>query len=191
MSAVIVVAMLVVAVCLGARFIAPLAHAAGGLAPLDVEVLHGLMGLTMTAMVLEPISRDLSRGAFVLFGLGVVWCLVRVARTGTKAMYVRLAICCTAMVSMLVPASTSRPAAAGSMRGMAGMPGMSGTRSGGLPPTVVVVLLLALMGVVLAVGSRLGGPRSVPPTPTAMHRVQAIGEMAMAGAMAYMLGGLV
>ena len=71
------------------------------------------------------------------------------------------------------------------------MPGMTGTQPGGLPPAVAVVLLLALVGVVLAVGSRLGGPRAGPARSTAMHRVQAIGEMAMAGAMAYMLAGLV
>jgi hypothetical protein len=194
MSALIVVAMLVVAGCAGARLIGPTAHAAGAAGPLDVEVWHGVMGLTMATMVMVPISTGPSRLTLAVFGGGVLWCLVRLTVTGARAAYLRLAVCCTAMVAMLVPASTTRTAATGPMSGMAGMtgmPGMEGTRMNVLPRIITVVLLVAVVGVVLAAASRLSRPKRASRAPSGMHRVQAFGEMAMAGAMAYMLAGLV
>jgi hypothetical protein len=198
MPVVLAGALLVVVMCSGARLVRPSTHGHSAVGfPLDFEVWHGLMGTAMAVMLLAGLSEGQSRMVMVVFGGGVVWCAVRLVGRASRAAYLRLGACCAAMFAMLVPASTTGPSSDGPMSGMAGMAGMAdmrgmpGMNAGTLSPVIVVVLLVAMAGVIGAGLSRLALPGGTSQGPVLMRRMQATGEMVMAGAMAYMLVGLV
>jgi hypothetical protein len=193
-------ALVVVVLCSGARLVKPGGPHGACAVPLDVEAWHGLMGLAMAAMLLAAMSVRESRVAIVVFGSGVVWCVVRMTGHAPRAAYLRLGACCTAMVAMLAPASVAASSAGASMKGMAGMQGMdmsgmagmqgtAGMQAGTLPQFVVWGLLVTLAAVITAGASRLGVSGAGRLETLSGRRVQAAGEMVMAGAMACMLVG--
>jgi hypothetical protein len=191
MPVVVAIALLLVAFCSGARLVRPLAHAGRttGL-PLDVELWHGVMGIAMVLMLLAPLSAVSSRAIMGVFVAAAVWCVFRFVRHASRAAYVRLGACCAAMLAMLAPSATGR-SAGGGMSGMPGMASIAGIQPGTVPPVVIVSLLVAMGGVVLAGVGRIAYPYSASGGSIAMQRAQATGEMAMAAAMACMLAGLV
>lgn len=186
-------ALLVVASCGAVRAFAPARHPHAGAAPLDVEVWHGVLGASMAAMLLVSFPVVWARLVAVVCLLAMLWCVGRAISARARAVYLRSAACAAAMVAMLIPASLTSGAGDG-MAAMPGMPGMSGMRMTGthpaaLPHWLTASLLVVMVGIVLAGVLRLGGVAGTrsPGAP----RIQAVGEMLMAGAMAWMLVPLV
>jgi hypothetical protein len=166
----------------------------------DVDAWHVAMAGVMAAMLLVPSGRAFSVLALCVFVAGLGWALSHGFRRTTRAAYLRLAVGCAAMTVMLLPAATASAASTASanapttpggihhmdqaMPAMAQAGGDGATGSSGLvPPTILLELLLAALGVVLVVrllgSARRAGPLSV--------RRDAGCDVAMAAAMGYML----
>jgi len=192
--------MAVVAAYSGVRVLAPAwgdsGHARGPALtgvpghPRDVQAWHGVMGGCMAAMLVTSLPGGFSRVAFAVFAACSGWCVVQMARSISRGVYLRLGVCSAAMLAML-PAQASAPSAP-SMPGMTGMTGMPGMASS--PPTqLAIVLIVALVCVGVAATTRLAsfgstghrGGRVVP------RRLESACEVAMAVAMVYMLGSIV
>lgn len=172
----------------------------------DVDAWHVAMAGVMAAMLLVPSGRAFSVLALGVFVAGLGWALSHGVRRTTRAAYLRLAVGCAAMTVMLLPAATASAATTASanaptmpggmhhmdhmdhmdqaMPAMAHAGGDGATGSSGLvPPTILLALLLAALGVVLVVrllgSARRAGPLAV--------RLDAGCDVAMAAAMGYML----
>ena len=155
----------------------------------DLDVWHVVMGLGMVAMLLVPFGRALSLVALVLFAAGLGWALLRLAGQATRTAYAVLAVGCLAMVAMVVPTASATAAEPMDMSGHAGHAGHAGHHlaaadageSGIVVPDLLLAgVLVALAAVVLVrlVGTaRRSGPA----------RLDACCDVAMAGAMAYLL----
>ncbi len=172
--------------------------------PRDVDVWHGVMALAMAGMLLVTFTAGVSRGILALSALGVVWCLVQLARPRFRGVYLRLVACCAAMLAMVVPtafatASASATSAASMGHSMAGHAGhgLPATPAGGvptpaaLPGALVAVLIVAMAAVVVVaavgVAVRLRARRGTTGTGTPHTPTDGLRDMVMAGAMGYML----
>jgi hypothetical protein len=127
----------------------------------DVLVWHGLMVVAMAAMLVPSLPTGYLRAGLVVFVVGSVWAVLRMARPRSRPDYLCLCTCCVAMVAMLVSVATvhdSSSDAMASMPGMAAMPVSSGSSTSALalPPVVTVPLVLALVAVVASGARRLG-----------------------------------
>jgi hypothetical protein len=142
----------------------------------DLLAWHGLCGAAMLAMLLVALPSWTVLVGPLVFGAGVVWAAGHVVRRERTAAYVRVGLCCAAMLVMVVPAwSTSGD------HGTT-MPGMARTGS----PSALALASAAVMVVVALIGlSRLFGPG-----PGRGARVGLAVEPAVAVAMAAMLAGL-
>jgi hypothetical protein len=134
--------------------------------PRDLLVWHGLSAGCMAAMLAAAQPRWFSEAGVAVYAVGITWCLVQAARLSRRAAYARLAVCCLAMLVMLIPARTSHP-----------MPGPPGLLTG--------TLLAALVWVALT-----GAVRAVPSAGPGGHRAAGLVEGLLAGAMAAMLAGV-
>jgi Domain of unknown function (DUF5134) len=168
----------------GARMVVPALRGAGH--PRDVGAWHGLMGACMAVMLAASLPGRSSGAALAVFAVGVLWCVVQIARRTSGGAYLRLGVCCVAMLAMLVPAvvagatgETMAGATGMTIAGMAGMPAMPATS---LPPLLGVVLIVALAGVVVSGTTRIAGRERM-----VAYRVDAGCEIVTATAMAYML----
>lgn len=157
---------------------------------LDLDAWHVVMGVGMVAMLLTSFGRALSVVSLVLFAVGLGWALLRLAGRATRTSYAVLAVGCLAMVAMVVPTATATAAQPidepmdMSMDMSMDMPMDMGTHTGNtgivVPDLVLAGLLVALAVVVVVrlVGTaRRSGPA----------RLDACCDVAMAGAMAYLL----
>ena len=169
----------------------------------DLDGWHALMALAMAVMLVATYSRTASLLALVVFGVGMVWSIVRVAAPGTRAAYLRLGLGCTAMAAMLLPAATANATATASAAIPLAALEAAGPASTGhaahhaahlvqaapggtvpmVPPTVLVIALLSafVLVIVLSVARTLRGGQ------TASGRLGAGCDVAMAASMGYML----
>jgi uncharacterized protein DUF5134 len=113
--------------------------------------------------------------ATAVFAAGLAWCLVQAVRQARRAAYVRLAVCCLAMVVMLRPGGEGH----GSMTGMQPMPAAG-------PPLLAAVLAVTLLCGAVA---EVAGPARM--AATTRSRVALLGEAGLALLMAAMLLGWV
>ena len=142
----------------------------------DLLAWHGLCGAAMLAMVLVTLPSWTVLVGPAVFGLGVAWAALHVVRRDRSAAYVRVGLCCAAMLVMLVPGwSTGRHAS---------MPGMTMTTSTGPTPLAFAVALV-MVGVAF-VGLR----RVLVPELGARSRTGSLAEAVVAVAMATMLAGV-
>jgi len=159
----------------------------------DLDGWHALMGVAMAAMLLLTYTRVAALLALVAFVVGVGWSVLRVSSPGARAAYLRLGLGCTAMAAMLLPAATTSAAAPLAAPAMVHSMPMghaaqhaqaipAGTASL-VPPTVLVLALLASFAVVLVI--RLAG--TFRAGATVPGRLAACCDVAMAAAMGYML----
>jgi hypothetical protein len=164
---------------------------------LDLDAWHVLMGLGMVAMLLAPFGHALSVASLVVFAVGLAWSLLRLAGRATRTSYAVLAVGCLAMVAMVVPTATATadPPMDQPMDMSMGMSmGMDmgaghhlSTGAADAASTVIVVPDLVLAGLLVALAvvvvvrlvttARRRGPA----------RLDACCDIAMAGAMAYLL----
>jgi hypothetical protein len=152
--------------------------------PRDLLAWHGASAACMVAMVAVALPGWLSAAALVLFAVGLAWCVVQAVRLPARAAYLRLGVCCVAMLVMLVPGQALH---AGHTEAMAMAPGTSMTGAAGtvaLPGLLVPVLVAALVGVA-AVGI-VGLARS---SRSRSSRLAVGCESLLAAAMAAMLLG--
>jgi hypothetical protein len=151
--------------------------------PRDVLAWHGLSGVCMVLMVFATVPGWLAGAGIALFAAGLLWCGLRLARQGSRAAYLRLGVCCLAMLVMLATPRHPSGHMAGDMPG--DMPGhMHGDPMAAPGPSVVALAVTAALVAVALLAAR----RPVPTTP----RARAAGglEAAVALAMAAMLVGL-
>jgi hypothetical protein len=162
---------------------------------LDLDAWHVLMGVGMVAMLLAPFGRGLSVASLVVFVVGLAWALLRLAARATRTSYAVLAVGCLAMVAMVVPTATATATAAApadqpmdmdmSMDMGAGhhmsMPAVDGDSTGIVVPDPVIAGLLVALAVVVVVRLVSTARRTGP------ARLDACCDIAMAGAMAYLL----
>ncbi|QWZ08415.1 DUF5134 domain-containing protein [Nocardioides panacis] len=152
---------------------APVAH------PRDVTAWHGASAVCMALMLVAAVPGWFAGAGTALFAAGLGWCGVQLARRTSPATYLRLGVCCLAMVLMLRP----RDAGAATHAGHAGHE-MAMPAAG--PSAGAVLVALALLAVVVlavreaAVASGRGTSRLGPAC-----------EGVLAGSMAVMLVGLV
>ncbi|GAW47737.1 MULTISPECIES: DUF5134 domain-containing protein [unclassified Nocardioides] len=159
---------------------------------LDLDAWHVLMGVGMVAMLLAPFGRALSVASLVVFAVGLAWSLLRLAGRATRTSYAVLAVGCLAMVAMVVPTATATAAAPMDMSTGSGMDMGAGHHhvsmgaadaagTGIVVPDLVLAALLVALAVVVAV-RLVTTARSTGPA-----RLDACCDIAMAGAMAYLL----
>ena len=161
--------------------------------PTDVVVWHGLMAAWMAVMLATSLAgrhqaAALGRYDAVALGVfmaGTAWAVSRLAAGHGRPAYLRLGVCCAAMVAMLVPAATAaaEPRPTSVMSGMPGMAAPATTAATPLGPPVLVSLLLVL-ALLVVVGSQVAALRAQP----AAHPLARGLEVGTAGAMAVMLG---
>jgi Domain of unknown function (DUF5134) len=149
--------------------------------PRDVGAWHGLMGACMAVMLVASLPGRSSGAALAVFAVGVLWCVVQIARHARRAVYLRLGACCVAMLAMLAPV-VAAGAASIPMQGMSGMTGMTAIPTASLPTLLAVVLVIAMAAVVISGTTRIAGPGRL-----LSYRLDAGCEIVTAGAMAYML----
>jgi hypothetical protein len=77
------------------------AHALGH--PGDLLAWHGLSAVCMGVMLVAVLPGWFAGTATGVFAVGLAWCLVHLVRHGRPAAYLRLAVCCLAMLVMLRP----------------------------------------------------------------------------------------
>jgi Domain of unknown function (DUF5134) len=142
--------------------------------PRDLLVWHCLAALGMTVMLTFALPSSFAETGVGVFAFGIVWCLVQAVRRSARTPYFRLAVCCLAMVVMLLPQHASAEHMAPSAWS-AGRPGM-----------VSVVLVAALLGVAVA-----GLARTLPTTGSRTHRALGLVEGVLAAGMAAMVAGAV
>jgi hypothetical protein len=163
-----------------ARLLAPslrLAQNARGL-----ELWHLVMVGAMAGMLLAAPIPGHPRAGMAVFAAGLAWSLFQAGRRHLRAAHLRLAVGCTAMIAMLVPAPVS--AAQAQMPTRMQMP-MPMDHQAALPGGLVTLLVAGLV-VVLAVSVR----RLFRRTTRRADRVGAVCEGVMSLAMGVMLLGL-
>jgi hypothetical protein len=159
---------------------------------LDLDAWHVLMGLGMVAMLLAPFGHALSVASLVVFAVGLAWSLLRLAGRATRTSYAVLAVGCLAMVAMVVPMATAtadppmdQPMDMTGMHMGAGhlmsMGAADGGSTGMVVPDLVLAGLLVALAVVVVVRLVTTARRTGP------ARLDACCDIAMAGAMAYLL----
>jgi hypothetical protein len=145
----------------------------------DLLLWHGLSAACMALMLVAALPAWLAGGAVAVFAVGVAWCTGRavlgVPASG-RAAYLRLGVCCLAMVAMLLPvggqvaagAAASPSAASTAGHTMAGHAiaghAMAGHAMAGgsvtTPGPGVVAVLLATVLVCLALSGAVRGVRA-------------------------------
>jgi hypothetical protein len=160
---------------------------------LDLDAWHVLMGLGMVAMLLAPFGHALSVASLVVFAGGLAWSLLRLAGRATRTSYAVLAVGCLAMVAMVVPTATATadPLTDQPMDMSTGMDMGAGhhlstgaadaASTGIVVPDLVLAGLLVALAVVVVVRLVTTARRTGP------ARLDACCDIAMAGAMAYLL----
>jgi hypothetical protein len=128
----------------------------------------------MGLMVVAAQPAWLAGAGLFVFLAGIAWCGVQIGRRASVPAYLRLAVCCLAMVVMLAPSPMAQMDH-GSMGGQAMAPSV-----------VAVALALVLVGFVLVGVRRLGLPVAAGGS-----RAGVAAESLLAAAMAAMLVGLV
>jgi hypothetical protein len=145
----------------------------------DLVLWHAVCGAAMLAMLLVALPSWAVTAGPAVFGIGVAWAALHVVRRERSAVYARVGLCCAAMLVMLVPGWSTTRHATGSMSGMA----MPGTMATG-PSLLALASALVMVGVAF-VGLR----RLLLPDLRPRSRAAALGESAVAVAMAAMLAG--
>jgi hypothetical protein len=176
MTALLAVLMAVVAVSSGSRVVVPSLRDADHRG--DVDAWHGVMAASMAAMLVVSLPDGLSRAGLAVFTVGAAWCAVQVARGAGRGSYLRLGLCCAAMLVMLAPRAS-------------GTPGHSTHETRAMPGMHEPVVLVAGLVVALVVVAALGASRLVVPGGRVGHRLGAACEILTAGAMVYMLAVMV
>jgi hypothetical protein len=148
--------------------------------PRDLLVGHGVSALCMAAMVAVVLPGWLTSAALGLFAVGLGWCGVQAVRRPARAAYLRLGLCCAAMLTMLVPQESSGHAGHAGQMSMAPGTTMTGDRS----------LLTDLLAAALVVVAVAGVVRLVQARDRRGSRLVAGCEPALAAAMAAMLLGV-
>ena len=184
MAVVLAVVMGVVAVYSGARIAVPALRDTGH--PGDVEAWHGLMGAVMAVMLLISLPRGPSLAAVGVFAVGGLWCVTRMGRRSSRGSYLRLGVCCIAMLAMLAPSAAAAAGGSADHHARHGnghaMPGMSAMPETALPTALAVFLIVAMVGVVAAAARGLAASGHA-----VAFRIGTACEIATAAAMAYML----
>jgi hypothetical protein len=163
----------------------------------DLDAWHALMGAAMAAMLVAPFPRGLSLLTLAACAAGVGWAVVRVLQRVGRPAYLRLGVGSLAMAAMVLPAATASAAdttvaqhpdhhhhgsAAAANVADPSLVNDGSAVAGGLPELVVAVLLV-MLGVLLLV-RMLHATRRASGVPA---RLDACCDVAMAGAMGYML----
>ena len=144
---------------------------AGTAHPRDLLVLHGLSAVAMTVMLTVLLPPWLALSGAALFAVGITWCMTQSVRRASRTPYLRLAVCCLAMVVMLLPRHAG---------GHADRPIL-----GAGPGLFSSVLVVALACVAVAAVGRIF--RSTTPR---THRAFGLVEGVLAVGMAAMLAGV-
>lgn len=157
-----------------------------------LETWHLVMVSAMAGMLLAGPTVAWPRLGAAVFLVGLGWALFEVGKRHLRAAHLRLAVGCTAMVAMLLPAPVSAAPMPSDMKMSPSMQHAMGTTStvqmsvhhhAAALPLGVTPLLVAALVVVLVVSLR----RLTRRTTTRPDRVGAVCEGAMALAMGYML----
>ena len=149
----------------------------------DVLVWHGASAVCMVLMLVAAVPGWFAGTGIALFAAGLAWCGVQLARRSSPAAYLRLGVCCLAMVLMLLPrdaeAHTAHMAHAGHAGHAMVMPSVG-------PSTGEVLVALALVAVVV-----LGAREVWVASGRGTSRLGPACESVLAASMAAMLVGLV
>ncbi|MCW2749130.1 MAG: hypothetical protein JWR83_240 [Aeromicrobium sp.] len=190
MAAVLTAAMVAVAAYCAMRLVVPAWRDDDH--PLELDVLHVVMGAVMIAMLIDVLPRDARTVAIGAFALAGTWCFARSLAGQAKRLYSRFGVVCLGMVAMFAPhaalATTAGHQAVSAQP--AQMPGMAGHMGGGfgLPDLgdatslIGILAVIAMMSVALSAVVQLGTDRG-----TIACRLSAACEIAMATAMGYLL----
>ena len=171
---------------------APAVPTSHGAHPRDLLAGHVLCFTAMAVMLVATIPGWLATVSVAAFGVGVAWCGVQAARTATRGAYLRLGVCCAAMVVMLVPhlpAAALRmpgaPEASGHLVGHspAGHAASTSALSGAAVPVLVTAAALAALALVVLASTRQAVARDV----SRHGRLAAALEAVLAGGMGAML----
>ena len=183
MAAVLAAAMAVLAAYCVARHAVPAWRDADH--PVELDVLHVVMGACMVAMLLEVFPSSWHVTVVAVFAGAALWCFGRSLTRHAKQLYARFGIVSAGMLAMLVPHSAmaheaapkAMPVRHHSMGLQIGMPGMAD-----LTTWVVIAALIAMMSVALGAVLQLGtGQQSIA------CRLSTACEVAMATSMGYLL----
>jgi hypothetical protein len=161
--------------------------------PLELDVLHVVMGAVMIAMLVDLLPGRARTVAIGIFAAAGAWCFVRSLGGRAKRLYSRFGVVCVGMVAMFMPhaalATTDHDAVSAPP---AAMPGMSGHQMmgggfgvpdlGDAASLIGILAVVAMMSVALSAVVQLGTDRG-----TIACRLSAACEIAMATAMGYML----
>ena len=145
--------------------------------PRDVPAWHGASAVCMVLMLVAAVPGWFAGAGVALFGAGLAWCGVQLARRTSPAAYLRLGVCCLAMVLMLLPHAAS--AHAGHAGHAMAMPSAG-------PSAGAVLIAVALLAVVV-----LGAREAALASGRGTSRLGPACEGVLAGSMAVMLVGLV
>ena len=149
----------------------------------DVLVWHGASAVCMVLMLVAAVPGWFAGAGIALFAAGLAWCGVQLARRSSPAAYLRLGVCCLAMVLMLLPrdaeAHTAHMAHAGHAGHVMAVPSVG-------PSTGEVLVALALVAVVV-----LGAREVWVASGRGTSRLGPACESVLAASMAAMLVGLV
>lgn len=168
----------------------PTSH--GGAHPRDLLAGHVLCFAAMAVMVVATIPGWLATASVAAFGVGVAWCGWQAARAATRGAYLRLGVCCAAMVVMLVPHVPAAgllwpgaPEASGDHAGhsLAGHVAGTSALSGAAVPVLVTSAALAALALVVLASTRQAVARGV----SRPGRLAAALEAVLAGGMGAML----
>lgn len=160
----------------------------------DLDAWHGVMAAAMAVMLLVPPTRLPSVVGLGVFVVGVGWAAARGVRRANRRAYLGVGVGCAVMVAMLSPPATATAATravgldalCGPVRGTHSPPAVATVaveHSGIAPPTFIVAGLLLALGALLVL--RL--PGLLRRDAGVRARLEACCDLAMAGAMAYML----
>jgi len=147
---------------------------AGTAHPRDLLVWHGFSAVAMTVMLTVLLPPWLALSGAALFAVGITWCMAQSVRRAARTPYLRLAVCCLAMVVMLLPRHAGRHAAGLDRPVLAASPGL-----------LTGALVVALVCVAVAAAAR-----SLPSTAPGTHRAFGLMEGVLAAGMAAMLAGI-
>jgi hypothetical protein len=149
----------------------------------DVLVWHGASAVCMVLMLVAAVPGWFAGAGIALFAAGLAWCGVQLARRSSPAAYLRLGVCCLAMVLMLLPrdaeAHTAHMAHAGHAGHAMVVPSVG-------PSTGEVLVALALVAVVV-----LGAREVWVASGRGTSRLGPACESVLAASMAAMLVGVV
>ena len=149
----------------------------------DVLVWHGASAVCMVLMLVAAVPGWFAGAGIALFAAGLAWCGVQLARRSSPAAYLRLGVCCLAMVLMLLPRDAEAHTAHAGHAGHAGHAMV--TPSVG-PSAGEVLVALALVAVVV-----LGAREVWVASGRGTSRLGPACESVLAASMAAMLVGLV